>query len=108
MLHQDLRSSPPAPQPSNVIRLHSSHAHQILCIRHVGIKLRELCMQMCILPIPVCGSLGDGLRSLLGGGIGVGRWGIGDRVARQPICGAGRHFRWPRPNGSINGAALLY
>ena len=106
MLYHDLRSSPPAPQPSNVIRLHRSHAHQILCIRHMGIKLRELCMKMCILPVPVCGNLGDGLRSLLGGGVGVGGWRIGDWVAGQPVCGTGRHLRWPRPIGSINRAAL--
>ena len=92
MLDRDSRSSPPAPQPSNVIGLHSSHAHQILCIRHMGIELRELSMQMCILPIPVCGNLGDGLRSLLGGGSGVRRRRVGDRVARKPVCGVGRHF----------------
>ena len=49
-------------------------------------------MQMRILTVPVCGDLGDGLGSLLGGGFGVGRWRVGDREARQPVCGIGRHF----------------
>ena len=107
ILNHGLRSSPPASQPSNVIRLHSSHSHQVLCISHMGIELRELCMQMCVLPIPICGDLGDGVRSLLGG-IGVGRWWVGDRIARKPVCGIGRHFDWSRPTSATNRAALLY
>ena len=62
-------------------------------------------MQMCILPIPVCVGLGDGLRGLLGGGSRVGRWRVGDGVTGQPVCGIGRHSNWLPP---IHKVALLY
>lgn len=47
---ENLRSAPPRAQAPDIIRLHRRHMQQILCIGQMRVQLRQLRMQMRVLP----------------------------------------------------------
>lgn len=86
--------APPPPKPPYILRLHSRHTQQIFRIGQMRVQLRELRMQVRVLPVAVRLGLGEGSRLLAwvglagrgegagGGGLGGEGGGVGDRHGR--------------------------